>query len=530
MPENLTQPKSFHSNRSSLLQRLVPAGWMLLLVLQSLQPVNAVTPKTRSRPNRYQSQNQRLLNERKLNLPQIEREFRAVWIATVDNIDFPSRKGLSTEEQKRELLAILDLARSLRLNAVIFQVRPMADAIYRSQLEPWSEFLTGQMGRGQDFDPLEFLVAEAHKRGILVHAWFNPYRAYHPAAKTISDNHISKLYPDLVRQYGRYMWFDPSEQSGQEWSLKVIEDVVRRYDIDGVHFDDYFYPYKEKDAAGKVIEFPDDKNWNAYVQGSGKLSRDDWRRENVNKLIAAVGREIKKIKPDILYGISPFGIWQPIPEKGITGFNAYAELYADSRKWLQDGTVDYLAPQLYWETARKGQSFPVLLDWWKSQNSKNRFIWPGIAAYRIDSTPTYTADEIAAEIADTRQSPETTGAIFFSEKLLRNDLGGIQNKLRENVYRRDAVIPKISWIKTEKILSPKVTIARDAQYVRAKWTEVGKRKAFWFVVYAKDKDGWSYSVLPATENSIALTASRKIEKIVVTSVDRLGNESQYSSG
>src|SRR5262249_6612909 len=156
------------------------------------------------------------------------------------------------------------------------------------------------------------------------------------------------------------------------------------------------------------------------------------------------------IKPDIVYGISPFGIWQPMRENGITGFDAYAELFADSRKWLQDGTVDYLAPQLYWETAKKGQSFPVLLDWWKSQNIKNRFIWPGIAAYRIGSTPTYTADEIAAEITDTRQISGTEGGIFFSEKSLRNDLGGIQNKLRDNVYRHDAVIPRFSWVKAEK--------------------------------------------------------------------------------
>jgi uncharacterized lipoprotein YddW (UPF0748 family) len=444
----------------------------------------------------------------------------------VDNVDFPSQKGLPPAEQKRELLAILDLAKNLRLNAVIFQVRPMADAVYRSQLEPWSEFLTGQMGRAQDFDPLEFLIAEAHKRGILVHAWFNPYRAYHPAAKTISDNHISKLHPELIRQYGRYMWFDPTEPAGQEWSLKVIEDVVRRYDIDGVHFDDYFYPYKEKDAAGKTIEFPDDRNWDAYLQNGGNLTRDEWRRENVNKLIEAVGREIKKIKPDIVYGISPFGIWRSIPEKGIKGFDAYSELFADSRKWLQDGTVDYLAPQLYWETSRKGLSFPVLLDWWKSQNTKGRFVWPGIAAYQIGSTPTYTADEIAAEIADTRQTPETSGAIFFSEKSLRNDLGGVQNKLRDGVYQREAVIPNFSWIKTDKILSPKVTISRNAQYVRARWTERGNRKAFWFVIYAEDKDGWSYAILPASEHSIALTASRKIEKIIVTSVDRLGNESQ----
>lgn len=402
----------------------------------------------------------------------------------------------------------------------------MADAVYRSSLEPWSEFLTGQMGKPQDFDPLEFIVAEAHKRGILVHAWFNPYRAYHPAAKTISDDHISKQHPEFVRQYGRYMWIDPTDPAGQRHSLEVIKDVVRRYDIDGVHFDDYFYPYAETDAAGKRIDFPDGKNWQAYQKSGGKLGRDDWRRERVNEFIETVGREIKKIKPEIVYGISPFGIWQPDPEKGIKGFNSYSELYADSRKWLQDGTVDYLTPQLYWETKREGQSFPVLLNWWESQNAKHRFVWPGVAAYRIGSNPNFTATEVANQIELTRRSFDTFGAIFFSFKSLKNDLGGIQDVLRNEVYKRDAIIPEFSWIKATEILSPKVTVKRDDQYVRVSWTEQGKGKAFWFVVYAKDKGGWSHSVLPASERSIALSADRKIEKIIVTSVDRLGNESR----
>jgi uncharacterized lipoprotein YddW (UPF0748 family) len=452
-----------------------------------------------------------------------------VWIATVDNIDFPSRKNLPINEQKAELLASLELAKKLRLNAVIFQVRPMADALYKSDLEPWSEFLTGKMGRAQAFDPLQFLVAEAHKRGILVHAWFNPYRAYHPAARTIADDHISKLRPEMVRTYGRYQWIDPTEPSGQAHSVKVITDVVRRYDVDGVHFDDYFYPYAEKDAAGNKIDFPDEKNWNEYlrtVPAAKRLGRDDWRRANVNRFIETVGREIKRIKPQIVYGISPFGIWQPVPEQGIAGFNAYAELFADARKWLQDGTVDYLSPQLYWETARPGLSFPVLLDWWRSQNTKQRFVWPGVAAYRIGSTPTFNADEIAGQIRVTRRFAETSGAIFFSLKSLRNDMGGVQNALREKAYPSEAITPRFSWVRAGRILSPKVTLKRDSNFVRASWTERGRRKAFWFVVYAKDKNGWSHSIVPAAERSVALSAERNIEQIVVTSVDRLGNESR----
>lgn len=459
------------------------------------------------------------------NLPEPQREFRAVWIATVDNIDFPSKKTLAIEEQKSELIRNLDLARHLRLNAVIFQVRPMCDAVYKSEIEPWSEFLTGEMGKPQSFDPLEFLVAEAHKRGILVHAWLNPYRAYHPAAKTVSANHISKRRPDLVRKYGRYLWLDPTDKEVQQYSLTVVLDVVKRYDIDGVHFDDYFYPYIEKDAAGNDIEFPDNKNWDMYQQKGGKMSRGDWRRGHVNTFIESVGREVKRIKPKIMYGISPFGIWQPVPEKGIEGTNAFTTLFADSRKWLQDGTVDYFTPQLYWETARKAQSYPVLLDWWKSQNTRKRHIWPGLATYRIGRNENWTSGELINQIRLTRESPETLGAVHYSLKWLLNDLGGVKKHLLETVYRRDAIIPRSPWIKAEAPSSPSVSLARDKKYIQARWAERGKQKAFWFVVYAKDKDGWNYSVLPASEKSVTLSAERKIEKVVVTAVDRLGNES-----
>jgi uncharacterized lipoprotein YddW (UPF0748 family) len=246
---------------------------------------------------------------------------------------------------------------------------------------------------------------------------------------------------------------------------------------------------------------------------------------HVDNFIARVGREIKRIKPEIMYGISPFGIWQPAPEKNIVGLNAYNELYADSRKWLQDGTVDYFAPQLYWETARQGQSFPILLDWWKSQNTKNRHIWVGIAPYRIGSNANFTAQEISNQILLTRNSPATRGAIHFSFKSLRNDLGGIQKTLGQNAYATEAVIPSSSWIKAAKPSAPNVKITRDKDFVRANWTERGKRKAFWHVVYAKDKNGWNYSIIPASQKTIALSADRQIEKIIVTSVDRLGNES-----
>ncbi|MDM7920666.1 MAG: family 10 glycosylhydrolase [Pyrinomonadaceae bacterium] len=455
-------------------------------------------------------------------MPEPAREFRAAWIATVDNIDFPTRKGLSTEEQKAEIIRDLDLARKLRLNAVIFQVRPMADAMYRSDIEPWSEFLTGEMGKPQSFDPLQFVVEEAHKRGILVHAWFNPYRAYHPAAKTIDDRHILKRRPDLVRKYGRYLWLDPTDEEVKCYSLSVLSDVVRRYDIDGVHFDDYFYPYIEKDEVGRDIEFPDEVNWYEYRSKGGKLGRANWRRWHVNDFIARVGRQVKRLKPHVMYGISPFGIWQPMSEKGIEGFNAYEGLYADARKWLQDGTVDYLAPQLYWETARKGQSFPVLLDWWDKENTKGRHLWPGLAAYRIGRNEDWPASELIRQIEGTRKARGTAGAIHFSFKSLRNDLGGVQRELTEKVYTRDAMIPLSSWMNGKQPGRPRTKITRTKEAVRVNWSPGRGERPFWYLVYAQDKNGWSYSVVPRDERSIVLSADRGIKTVIVKAVSRLG--------
>lgn len=460
-------------------------------------------------------------------LPKIEREFRAVWIATVDNIDFPSAKNLSIEQQKAEIIKDLELARSLKMNAVIFQVRPMCDALYESKIEPWSEFLTGEMGKSQAFDPLKFIVEEAHKRGILVHAWFNPYRAYHPSAKTVSENHISKKRPDLVRKYGKYLWLDPSDAEVQEYSLSVVLDVVKRYDIDGVHFDDYFYPYPEKDENGNKIEFPDGENYKKYVQtamrfsNTGKkripLRRDTWRRMHVNRFIDAVGRGIKEIKPEVMYGISPFGVSEINKN----------ELFADAESWLEDGTVDYFVPQLYWKSDRKDREFPLLLKFWENVNIKKRHVWAGIGTYKIPSkTENFSADEIVNQINFTREIQTTSGNIQFSFKSIANDFDKIQTALREKSYQREAVIPASPWIKSAKPLAPKVVISKDENRVRANWTERGTRKAFWFVVYAKDKTGWNYSILPASQKSIALSADRKIEQIIVKSVDRLGNESK----
>ena len=360
-----------------------------------------------------------------------DHDFRGVWVATVNNIDWPSRRDLSVEEQKRELIAILDQVSALRLNAVMLQVRPAADALYASSLEPWSEYLTGQMGRPPVplYDPLAFAVTEAHARGLQLHAWFNPFRAHHPSGRSpIDELHISRTHPELVRRYGRYLWLDPGEEAVRRWSEAVILDVVRRYDIDGVHLDDYFYPYPEKDADGDEIEFPDEVPWSRYRAGGGTLTRANWRRDNINRFVRELYAQVKAARPYMQVGISPFGIWRPGSPEQIRGFDAYASIYADSRLWLQQGWVDYLAPQLYWPIGKPQQSFPVLLRWWTAQSTLGRPIWPGLSVSRLAS-PSRPKGWPAAEIAEQMRIARTTrgagGFILFSMRALMEDRGGV---------------------------------------------------------------------------------------------------------
>ena len=316
--------------------------------------------------------------------PELPREFRGAWVATVANIDWPSKPGLPVDEQQQEMIKLLDLARDLHLNAIILQVRPAADALYGSNLEPWSQYLTGIMGQAPEplYDPLQFAVEQAHQRGLELHAWFNPYRARHASAHgEVANNHISRTHPEIVRQYGGYLWLDPGEPSATEHTRQVVLDVVRRYDIDGVHFDDYFYPYPVTDEGGQEVPFPDDASWER--RKDRELSRDDWRRDNVSRFIQSLYADIKSAKPWVKFGISPFGIWRPGQPPSITGFDAYAKLYADAKLWQEQGWLDYLTPQLYWKIDSAGQSYPVLLEWWYEHNARDRHLWPGNFTSRL---------------------------------------------------------------------------------------------------------------------------------------------------
>src|ERR1043166_288889 len=353
--------------------------------------------------------------------PKPLREFRGAWVATVANIDWPSRPGLTTAQQKAELIALLNRAVQLKLNVIIFQVRPACDALYTSTIEPWSESLTGTMGKAPRpfYDPLTFTIEQAHRRGLELHAWFNPYRAGHPTAKSaLAASHVSKAHPQWVRLYGRQLWLDPGEKEVQDYSLAVVMDVVRRYDIDGAHFDDYFYPYPEKNASGGDLDFPDEPTWKRYTL-SGRLSREDWRRDNVNVFIHRVYESIKASKPWVKFGISPFGIWRPGNPSQIKGFDAYAKLYADSRKWLASGSGDYLAPPLYWAIDSREQSFPALLKWWSEQNPTGRHLLAGLDSTKANGK--WPPQEIVDQIRYTRRQAGAEGPTHRDIMSVRRD-------------------------------------------------------------------------------------------------------------
>ncbi len=365
-------------------------------------------------------------------------EFRGAWVATVFNLDWPSKAGLSAAQQQAQLRAILDRAAQLKLNAILLQVRPASDALYASKREPWSAFLSGKQGVSPGYDPLAFAISEAHARGIELHAWFNPFRAATGTKGPFAPNHVTQTHPEWVRPYAGQLWLDPGEPKARQYVLDIILDVVKRYDIDGVHIDDYFYPYPKGGA-----EFPDAATWkNSGAPSSQSLA--DWRRDNINSFVSELYRQVKAEKQNVRVGISPFGIWRPhVPETIEAQLDAFSQLFADSRLWLQKGWCDYLAPQLYWPSAPAKQSFPVLLEWWRAQSVAGRPVWPGMATERIGGR--IPAKEIVDQIALTRRSlpPGTApGHIHWSMAALMRDQGGVDEALSQSVYSERAESPR----------------------------------------------------------------------------------------
>lgn len=450
------------------------------------------------------------------------REFRGMWVATVNNIDWPSKPGLSTKQQQAELFAILDRAVQLRFNAVIFQVRPACDALCASRYEPWSEYLTGTAGKAPSpfYDPLALAVQAAHARGLELHAWFNPFRARHHTAKSpASPDHISRTQPHLVRLYANQLWLDPGERAVQEHSLRVILDVARCYDIDGIHLDDYFYPYPEKEG-GKTLDFPDGPSWKKYQDSGGKMTRTDWRRDNVDRFVQRLYQSVKAERSRVKVGISPFGIWRPGYPAEIRGFDAYAQLYADSRKWLEQGWMDYFVPQLYWSIDAKQQSFPTLLRWWSAQNAKGRHVWPGGSLYSVGSGR--EPEEIARQIGITRQLPGSDGYVHWSAKCLLQNRGRIAEVLYSKVYAEPAVPPAFTWLDKSPPAAPSLRITGGSS-LKATWTTPGADSVWLWVVQMQTEGRWRTDVLPGRQTSLNLPHSLKPDVIAVCAVDRCGN-------
>jgi uncharacterized lipoprotein YddW (UPF0748 family) len=394
-------------------------------------------------------------------------EFRGVWVATVDNIDFPSIKFLSTEGQKAEFLNLLDINKRNGMNAVIVQIRPAADAFYPSQYEPWSEWLTGTQGKPPSpyYDPLEFMITETHKRGMEFHAWMNPYRAVFNITKSsISPTHITKIHPGWFINYGGVKYFDPGNKEVQQYVTNIVEDVVSRYDIDAIHFDDYFYPYR---IAGR--EFADSASFRKYENG---MDREAWRRSNVDSIIVMLSRTIKTQNPYCKFGISPFGVWRNIdkdPEGSNTkaGQTNYDDLYADILLWLKMKWIDYVAPQLYWEFGQKVVGYEVLVDWW-ARHAYGRQMYIGQGIYRAMEARSYAwknKNELPNQIKKLREYPQIQGSIFFSSSSFNSNPNGWSDSLRNNYYKYPAIVPPMSWIDSVKPSQPEIVLDSSKPYI-----------------------------------------------------------------
>lgn len=373
-------------------------------------------------------------------------EFRGVWIASVDNIDWPRRNQWNTDAQKTEFIRQLDLHQRNGMNAVIVQVRPAADAFYPSPYEPWSQWLTGVQGKPPVpyYDPLEFTIQEAHKRGFEYHAWVNPYRANFSVGKSsIAPAHITRLHPEWFLQYGNTLYFDPGNKDAQHWVVDVITDMVSRYEIDAIHMDDYFYPYR---IAGK--EFPDTASYRKYGNG---MKKDDWRRSNTDSIIVKLSRAIKETKPWMKFGISPFGVWRnqdkdPLGSPTRAGVTNYDDLYADVLLWLRKGWIDYVSPQIYWEFTQPNAPFQPILKWW-NENTYGRHCYIGMGIYRAGSSAAWKdSTQLTRQIDSTRVMPNVQGQIYFSSTTFDRNPNGWNDSLRNNYYRLPAPIPEMPWL------------------------------------------------------------------------------------
>lgn len=424
--------------------------------------------------------------------PEPVQEFRGLWVATVDNIDWPSAPGLSRAEQKAEAVRILDLAVELKLNAIVLQVRPCADALYRSSYEPWSAFLTGEQGKNPGYDPLAFWIEEAHARGLHLHAWINPFRAWHPKTPgSPAKNSIVAKRPQFLLEHGEYYWLDPGDSNASKLALSVINDIVRRYNIDGLHVDDYFYPYPIEG-----VTFDDSRTYGAYLGTGGTLDRSHWRRLNIDRFVRDMYASVKRQRPEVLVGISPFGIWRPGHPEGVVGFDAYEGLAADARRWLREGWLDYVSPQLYWKIESEGQPFEPLLDWWTMNNPAGRHVWPGIYLTRIKADGGWAPDDITGQIELLKSHPDANGFVLFSAVGNTENRQGINDALKQTLADH-ANIPDSPWLATNTTRSPEVSITTATGYSQISVSAL-PRKAEGWILWTRSGEAWNPRDLPST--------------------------------
>ncbi|MDE2147963.1 MAG: family 10 glycosylhydrolase, partial [Burkholderiales bacterium] len=505
--------------------------------------------------------------------PPVAREYRGAWVATVANIDWPSRPGLPAAVQQAQALAILDRAAAIGLNALVLQVRPAGDALYASALEPWSEYLTGAQGRAPEpaYDPLAFWVEQAHRRGLQLEAWFNPFRARAASARTpLAAPHLAVQQPGLAKRYGDQLWFDPGAPEAAARVLAVVADVVRRYDIDGVQIDDYFYPYPVA-ADGVDLPFPDDDSYDRYRAGGGLLARDDWRRANVDGLVESLSRTVHATKPWVRFGVSPFGLGRPDRRPaGVAGFSQYDKLYADVERWLAQGWVDDLSPQLYWRQGSEGQPFGTLLAYWLQANTAGRAIWPSLftskagrewpaqelldqiaqlrataasppaglaqapapaaapssaslAAAAASGAPVAPAASAGAAASPASPAPPVgaSGEIHFSMAALMDDRGGLATKLQQGPYAQPALVPAMPWLRVPAPPAPQL------QRAGAQWrlgVPPAADIARWVVWRRAGTPGasWRLALLPGGQRIIEAGGDRWLRVQAVGRTGRLG--------
>ena len=467
-------------------------------------------------------------------------EFRAAWIATVDNIDWPGKGNFNTDSQRMEFIRILDMHKRNGLNAVIVQIRPAADAFYPSQYEPWSEWLTGKQGQPPSpyYDPLEFMIAETHKRGMEFHAWCNPYRAvFKIGQSSIAPSHITKVHPEWFLTYGDTKYFDPGNKDVQQYVTNVIRDIVKRYDVDAIHFDDYFYPYR---IAGK--EFPDYSSYFKYGNGIGK---EDWRRSNTDSIIVKLGTAIKQEKKYCRFGISPFSVWRN-SNKDSAGSNTtagqtnYDDLYADIVLWLKNGWIDYVAPQLYFEFGHRAAPYEVLLDWW-GKHAYGKHCYIGLGMYKANSNPKWRDKTLLPRQIDAlRKTPGVQGMIFFSSKSFEKNPNGWNDSLQSNYFKCPALIPPMEWVDTSGVHEPVIRSKynkKDSVLTTLLLQGIPEDAIKGFAVYRTDKENLNVDSVnifefvpfaPDAKFNLKITSLQHEKRFsyFVTAVGKTNNESK----